>query len=349
MLPRLVEGINTFAVLLILIEYMKIFVYFSIITLLFNSQYLSAQCEPTPLCFETPVLDSLTSGNAQTVDCFATQNTSFFTFTTNNSPNNTEDVILSFEDVTFPDTTGDQSLQVVVIELLTSSIDPCTPSIWGTTLLCDSITSSSQLTIAENDLAVSTSYLVMVGNTDLPLVQSPTYSITASGMWLTIDLCCNQEIIQGDEAIVTALGSNTPLTWSVNTDTHLTENNNEVSLYPLVTTVVTAMGEVAGCEITEEVTIGVIQPVHAFNLFTPNGDGVNDVFEIANIEKYQNAIVTVFDRWGQSLHKSIGYTKPWDGTNNGRKVPAGTYYYVIELNSLNVDIPPITGYTTILY
>ena len=69
------------------------------------------------------------------------------------------------------------------------------------------------------------------------------------------------------------------------------------------------------------------------NTITPNDDGFNDTWRIGNISNYPSAQVSIFDRWGQSIFKVTGYTteKRWDGTNNGLRLPSGTYFYIIEL------------------
>jgi gliding motility-associated-like protein len=66
------------------------------------------------------------------------------------------------------------------------------------------------------------------------------------------------------------------------------------------------------------------------NTFTPNGDGVNDTWNIKNMDNYPNSSVNIFNRWGQKLYTSIGYPIPWDGKYNGSALPAGTYYYIID-------------------
>lgn len=90
-----------------------------------------------------------------------------------------------------------------------------------------------------------------------------------------------------------------------------------------------------GCSDTAEVTVVVTQPINVPNTFTPNGDGVNDLWEIRNIENYPNCKVTVYDRWGQKVFNTVGYsnTNAWNGTNHGLSIPAAVYYYVIDLNS----------------
>lgn len=90
-----------------------------------------------------------------------------------------------------------------------------------------------------------------------------------------------------------------------------------------------------GCTDTDEVTIVVSPLVYAPNTITPNGDGTNDTWIIQNIETYPSCKVNIYDRWGQKVYNSVGYSNsnPWDGTNNGLYLPASTYYYVIDLNS----------------
>ena len=84
-----------------------------------------------------------------------------------------------------------------------------------------------------------------------------------------------------------------------------------------------------GCEVTDEVKVTVRRELKIPNGFTPNGDGVNDTWEIANIAFQPDAVIEVFDRWGNRVFHSEGYTKEWDGTFNGQTLPTHTYFYVI--------------------
>jgi gliding motility-associated-like protein len=81
------------------------------------------------------------------------------------------------------------------------------------------------------------------------------------------------------------------------------------------------------------------------NTFTPNGDGINDYWEIAGIENYPGAIVQVFDRFGQKVFESKGYSQPFDGVSNGKILPPGAYYYIINL-AANCRL--VSGYLTIV-
>jgi gliding motility-associated-like protein len=67
-------------------------------------------------------------------------------------------------------------------------------------------------------------------------------------------------------------------------------------------------------------------------VFTPDGDDVNDVWTIQNIELYEQCRVIVFSRNGKEIYRSTGYERPWDGTFNSKKLPVDTYFYIIELN-----------------
>ena len=53
----------------------------------------------------------------------------------------------------------------------------------------------------------------------------------------------------------------------------------------------------------------------------------------------RKARVEIYNRWGQQLFSSQGYSSPWDGTYNNELVPDGTYYYVIDLNDPNEPEP----------
>ena len=81
------------------------------------------------------------------------------------------------------------------------------------------------------------------------------------------------------------------------------------------------------------------------NTFTPNGDGVNDTWNIKNLDNYPNCAVNIYDRWGQKVFTSIGYGNAWDGRYKGLPLPVGTYYYVISLEN---GLKPLSGYVAII-
>ena len=97
----------------------------------------------------------------------------------------------------------------------------------------------------------------------------------------------------------------------------------------------------------DSVFIEVIEDLQVYNVFSPNGDGVNEYFEIENSERFPDMLVEIYSRWGDQLYSSVGYDggRRWDGTARGKDAPVGTYYYVIIPYS---GAKPITGNVTII-
>ena len=100
-----------------------------------------------------------------------------------------------------------------------------------------------------------------------------------------------------------------------------------------------------GCGISiDSVFVKVYKKVVVPNAFSPNSDGINDLWLIQALQTYPNPEVTVFNRYGQPVFRSKGYSRPWDGTFRGKKLPTGTYYYVIDLK---IGEPPMNGWVMI--
>ena len=81
------------------------------------------------------------------------------------------------------------------------------------------------------------------------------------------------------------------------------------------------------------------KPLTIYNGVSSNSDGKNDGFKIEGIEAYPKNTLKIFNRWGVLVYEKEGYTnaEPFDGYSNGRstveqgkRLPQGTYYYIIE-------------------
>jgi gliding motility-associated-like protein len=83
---------------------------------------------------------------------------------------------------------------------------------------------------------------------------------------------------------------------------------------------------------TQDVAIRVLKKLVIPNTITPNGDGINDTWDIAALDSYPAATVYVFNRYGGRIYSGTGDGKSWDGKYNGEYVPVGVYYYVIDLH-----------------
>jgi gliding motility-associated-like protein len=92
---------------------------------------------------------------------------------------------------------------------------------------------------------------------------------------------------------------------------------------------------------SDEVLVKVYDKVLIPNAFSPNGDGINDSWVIEPLDLFDESVTHVYNRYGEIVYKSNGYVKPWDGTRNGKPLPGGSYYYIIDLRTNNE--PKITG------
>jgi gliding motility-associated-like protein len=82
-----------------------------------------------------------------------------------------------------------------------------------------------------------------------------------------------------------------------------------------------------------------------YNAFSPNGDGINDTWNLPFLQQFPGCRVEIFNRHGQVIFSSRGYSNPWDGNINGIAAPVGTYYYLIDLKN---GEKPISGYVVLL-
>lgn len=96
-----------------------------------------------------------------------------------------------------------------------------------------------------------------------------------------------------------------------------------------ITLTLTVTGR-GNCKQSDQVFIKVLKAPSIPNIFSPNGDGVHDKWEIAYLNTYPGSTVDIYNRYGQPIFHSDGYNVPWDGTVKGKPVPIGTYYYIVN-------------------
>lgn len=82
----------------------------------------------------------------------------------------------------------------------------------------------------------------------------------------------------------------------------------------------------------------VFIPIIPEDHFTPNGDGVKDLWEIENIEQYDDYVIRIYDRFGKLLVEYDSQYPGWDGTYNGVDMPSTDYWYVIDLEFLDYNL-----------
>jgi gliding motility-associated-like protein len=95
-------------------------------------------------------------------------------------------------------------------------------------------------------------------------------------------------------------------------------------------------------DVTEE------RPIKIHTGFSPNGDGINETFNIENIELFPENELVIFSRWGDQVYAAQPYNNEWDGSSeatgvklSGDKVVDGAYYFILRLTP---DSEPINGF-----
>lgn len=90
----------------------------------------------------------------------------------------------------------------------------------------------------------------------------------------------------------------------------------------------------AGCGVsTDTVFVKVYKGLFVPNAFSPNGDGINDTWNIPALAAYASFEVSVYNRWGEKVYHTRNTLKPWDGNLNGKQLPAGVYNYIISFGN----------------
>jgi len=84
---------------------------------------------------------------------------------------------------------------------------------------------------------------------------------------------------------------------------------------------------------TDEVLVKVFKQLFIPNAFTPNHDGLNDTWFIETLAAYPNAVVRVYNRYGQLVFDNNGTSRSWDGTFKGVMQSTGAYAYIIDLKN----------------
>ena len=90
---------------------------------------------------------------------------------------------------------------------------------------------------------------------------------------------------------------------------------------------VIAVREISGCS---NIAIATFRIFEFPKFFTPNGDGINDVWNIGCINDQNNAIITIFDRYGKLLKVISPAQSGWDGSYIGELMPTNDYWFSVD-------------------
>lgn len=147
-----------------------------------------------------------------------------------------------------------------------------------------------------------------------------------------VDAGPDQTINTGETTQLTGFTSAPDYVWSPTFDISDTSSLTPF-VYPNSTTTYMLTAVENGCTLQDFVTISIIEQLIFPTTFSPNDDGINDTWEISGVDSYPNCFVRIYDRWGQEIYQSSGYSKSkaWDGTTNSGKLAEGVYFYIVEL------------------
>jgi gliding motility-associated-like protein len=140
------------------------------------------------------------------------------------------------------------------------------------------------------------------------------------------------------------------LTWSID---RMTTNNPLTFIVPVKAVkagIVEAKASILGKEpdpiLANNVaaTVQEVNPLVIPNIFTPNGDGKNDVFEIPGLNTYSENELTIINRWGSNVYQKTNYQNDWAGQG----LPEGTYYYLLRVKNNKNNWDVYKGYLTLV-
>jgi len=84
------------------------------------------------------------------------------------------------------------------------------------------------------------------------------------------------------------------------------------------------------CDTTYVLVETTSSDLEVYTGFSPNGDGMNDVFTIKNLDSYPENSLEIFNRWGNRVYRKENYTNDWDGSYDNILLPDGIYFYILK-------------------
>jgi gliding motility-associated-like protein len=156
-------------------------------------------------------------------------------------------------------------------------------------------------------------------------------------------------IIAGDVIQLNGSGTAGTYLWTPATGLSATNVLRPMASPTQTTTYTLQVTSPQGCIATDQVLVNVVPYcVKPMEAFTPNGDGINDVWLITNGGCLKTAKAEVFNRYGHKVFEDNDFHNNWNGTYKGSALPDGTYYFVITYQLINQKAVYLKGNVTIL-
>lgn len=153
--------------------------------------------------------------------------------------------------------------------------------------------------------------------------------------------------------IINAISSVRNYTFTYWLDSNTTKPLNNPNTVQKTGTYYVKAADTTGCYTIKPISVTVLIPakpdIRYPNAFSPNGDGVNDAFRIDIAGDITLNTFKIYNRWGQVVFETKDPLKYWYGDNKGKALPAGTYYWIMELeNNYDKEFYKRSGAITLL-
>ena len=199
----------------------------------------------------------------------------------------------------------------------------------------DTVGTGSSITTSTNFATIDVYVVSNNCPTDTVTATKPIINTVLVADYNVIVTECNQPVADIEILGITGLPlGNDPYTYNlVGASGDLGQQdlypNVPIGSYPLVIT------DANGCQDTTWIVMTTLEcpPPAPTEVITPNEDGINDTWRIANIEFYPDNEVFIFDRWGQRVYHKNEYDNldGWQAKYLGANMPVSTYYYVLKV------------------
>jgi gliding motility-associated-like protein len=169
------------------------------------------------------------------------------------------------------------------------------------------------------------------------LVIAPFFTDTIVGVGDVVNVGVN---------LLTFTNISSAITYSWTPIDFLAQTNQSQSLATIMNSIVyNIYAEGEGCKDTAQIVVSTEISYDIPNAFSPNNDGINDLFQVVNLSGGSIREFKIYNQWGDLIYNGIG---PWDGTYQGVAQPAGVYTYYVRFTNIGQEIIE-SGMFTLIY
>lgn len=198
----------------------------------------------------------------------------------------------------------------------------------------------NSLNFYTDELVLNDQVYVQCNCFDVCSFVSTSNTLTFTVLDFSIDAGSDYSIHEGESIQFDATTNGVNYSWTPSE--YLSDANSLTPIASPTTTTSYYLTATNGiCTKTDNLTVIVSSQLNIPTVFSPNGDGIDDQWQITGIAYFSDVKVTVLDRWGQKVFQAVGYSnhKMWDGnTPKGKPLATSTYFYIIELNDVDKTI-----------